>query len=201
MRAIILADGSLYKTRLYCEGSPAVGRDDEVIAPRPIPLPGPVAQILDLYDTYGAVVMRDGTVMEWGGTGGVLYRNDNNPGAPLTRVPELTDVAYIGRGSQYSCALSKHGTVRCWGSSSQGQLGIGLLDDPGRLDRLPVTYHPPGPDVALPPVRELRVGGASACALTMDDEVYCWGDTRGGVVGNGITYRAQSTPVRLNLPR
>lgn len=201
--ASLLADGSIYTSRRYSEGGPNVSPDDGgVIAPRQIPLPGPVAQILSLSDTYGAVVMRDGTVMEWGGTGGVLYRNDNNPGAPPTRVPEFSDVAYIGQGSQFSCALSLHGTVRCWGDSSQGQLGIGIIDDPLRLDRPPpVILHPPGPDVALPPVRELRVGTAHACALTMDDEVYCWGDTRGGAVGNGSTLRGQPTPVRLNLPR
>ena len=188
--SMLLDDGRVYLSRRYSEGDPVISSEDAgAIAPRLVPLPGPAAQVLDLSETSGSVVMRDGTVLGWGG------------GGPQQPDPNLTDVAYIGQGSMFACALSRHGRVRCWGSSDQGELGIGIIDDPLRLDRPPpIVMRPPGPEVDLPPVRELGVGYSHACVLTMSDEVYCWGDTRGGAVGNGTTLRGQPTPVRLTLP-
>ena len=49
------------------------------------------------------------------------------PGA-ATPVAGLVDVTSVGVGYKHACALSKDGTVRCWGDRSGGVLGDGVPD-------------------------------------------------------------------------
>ena len=64
-----------------------------------------------------------------------------------------------------NCALCEDGTVQCWGANEVRQLGT--ESDVGRIDARPV----PG----VRDVTELTAGTLFVCALTRDDQVFCWG--------------------------
>jgi alpha-tubulin suppressor-like RCC1 family protein len=84
-------------------------------------------------------------------------------------------------GSNHSCGLSIDGTVKCWGSSTGGLLGIGVNDG----------YTYPAMSVpGLTDVTELSAGGDTTCALA-DGAVLCWGDL-------GSTHAL--TPTQITLP-
>ncbi|MFK7986637.1 MAG: RCC1 domain-containing protein [Sandaracinaceae bacterium] len=83
-------------------------------------------------------------------------------GTPLEGAVSLT----VGR--RHACVRLYDGSLQCWGSDSDGQLGIGV----GRTSR----------DIAVPPVRARTSlfrsptsGQESTCAFTDADELECWG--------------------------
>jgi alpha-tubulin suppressor-like RCC1 family protein len=83
------------------------------------------------------------------------------------------------------CALSRDGSVRCWGENKHGELGDGTLVDAP----LPTT----GP---IGPYTTIAAGDTHVCALTVDRHVDCWGNNDSGELGDGTVTRS-STPVRV----
>lgn len=81
----------------------------------------------------------------------------------------------ISAGAQAStvCGVSG-GRVYCWGSSEQGTAG-----SPTRRDYPTDPIELEGGTI-LEDVRLVRVGGATACALTNADALYCWGSNQSG---------------------
>ncbi len=89
------------------------------------------------------------------------------------------------------CVVNSSSALQCWGSNGMGQLANG--------------GHEPSPVPAL--VKGLTSGvkavamrtpetPRSACALTKDGNVYCWGNN-GGVLGNGTDAAESDTPVQI----
>ena len=115
---------------------------------------------------------------------------------PLTKVPwvrfddPIVQLESAGdRGSSFNCALSESGLVRCWGSNSTGQLGLGHTKSIGDEN---VVGGPGHGNVHLGGiVKDIAVGGAQygshACALLVDGTVRCWGGNKAGQLGLGHT--------------
>lgn len=91
------------------------------------------------------------------------------------------------------------GTVRCWGSHADGQLGDGgsrertqfcdreVVRDGRRVrEWLPCVVEAV-PVAGLQNVVALAVGSDHACALTSEQRVFCWGDNHEGQIGDGTT--------------
>jgi alpha-tubulin suppressor-like RCC1 family protein len=82
-----------------------------------------------------------------------------------TSVPGIENAVDIAFGEAHGCARMKDGSVRCWGSNEEGQLGVaGVTGDSARP--LPV----PGVTGAT----RIAAGGADTCAVTASG-VHCWG--------------------------
>jgi alpha-tubulin suppressor-like RCC1 family protein len=95
--------------------------------------------------------------------------------------PELT------AGQQHTCARLDDGSVKCWGSNVNGQLGLGDTqqrgDGPGELGAtLPAVDLGPG-RTAL----QLTAGYNHTCARLDDGSVKCWGLNDVGQLGLGDT--------------
>lgn len=74
--------------------------------------------------------------------------------------------AKIAAGFDFSCALAGHGTVKCWGGNSVGQLGIGEAS----TDRsTPVTVSD------LHDAAAIFANWSRACAVTSSGKAKCWG--------------------------
>lgn len=86
----------------------------------------------------------------------------------------------VTAGNDHACALTTTGRVRCWGSSSDGQLGYGNANTIGD-NELPYTAG----DVNVGGfVTQICAGYIHTCALLNTGAVRCWGDAPYGQLGN-----------------
>lgn len=109
---------------------------------------------------YQCAVLADESVVCW--------REDEVP----TPVSGLSGVRKVAAGHGFTCALSTAGEVSCWGSNTWGTLGRGVDDEVLSSDATPA------PVVGLGKVVDLDARNRTACAVTEDGEVDCWGETR-----------------------
>ena len=159
----------------------------------PADLP-PDTEIVDIGagSEYTCALLSTGQVLCWGSAefGETGQGNVNNwgdqPGefpAALTPIELGGVVTQIGVGFQHSCVLLEEGDVRCWGSSSAGQVGYAneesVGDDESPADRGPVQLGAPAIGV--------WAGGAHSCALLDNHEIICWGSNEFGQLGYGHT--------------
>lgn len=88
-----------------------------------------------------------------------------------------SDAKSISTGLYSTCAVASDGVAKCWGRNGHGQLGVGTF---GGNHYLPA-------DVLGIPEKALRIsaGGYTACALTTEEKVKCWGSNYYGQVGAG----------------
>ncbi len=97
---------------------------------------------------------------------------------------------YLSVGPANNCGVSAEGRVYCWGDGT----AAGHAQDTDDLrQRLPT-------EVALPEgIRFIKVTTSSehACALSDDGKVFCWGENRGGRLGNGDSSGKSILPVQI----
>ena len=111
---------------------------------------------------HTCVLDGEGTVRCWGYAAngelgkGPSTRDSRDP----VKVNVPRDVTQLVAGNSHTCVLLKEGTVACWGSGSDGELGMGHP-----LSR-PPTLVP-----KLKDVTEIAVGGYHTCALLKDTTV------------------------------
>ncbi|HEY0216223.1 MAG TPA: hypothetical protein VGC57_07520, partial [Cellulomonas sp.] len=107
---------------------------------------------------------------------------------PVPPGQTFTDVAL---GTYHSLGVGVDGLVYAWGRNNGGQLGDGsTTDSPTPL----VVPLPSGTEVT-----EVAAGVAFSAALTVDGQVYTWGNNVYGQLGDGTT-TSSPTPVLAQLP-
>ncbi|MRJ02401.1 MAG: hypothetical protein GXO19_07260 [Epsilonproteobacteria bacterium] len=163
---------------------------------------------------HTCALRRDGRVLCWGensfgelGDGTTEDRSFarqvlKEDGTPLTGVVDL-----FSNRAQATCAIDGDYRLYCWGRNSFGELGIGRE----------VDFVPYATPVALEErVKYGAIGGSGenpfdaedgdfrrfeehGCAVTLLDEVYCWGANSYGEVGDGTRER-RLLPVKIYSP-
>ncbi|GAC1583798.1 MAG: hypothetical protein NVS3B20_13970 [Polyangiales bacterium] len=116
-------------------------------------------------------ILDDGSARCWGdsvfGDVGGAFSTVTMPW-PHDKMGLSNDVAQIGFGFMFACALTTKGRAKCWGLGGQGQLGVGSTDDAYiARDVGGVTE----PLIAISP----SMGGLFVCAVTSSGKVLCWG--------------------------
>ena len=96
---------------------------------------------------------------------------------PTTQESQML-IDSIATGGFHSCALMRTGSISCWGSNLNGQLGNGLGDD-FALSAVPMEV------VGIDDATAVAEGGWHTCALRRTGEVFCWGSNWDGQLGNG----------------
>lgn len=117
-----------------------------------------------------------------------------SPSCPILATNTPTWLTKIVPGISHTCLLYASGSLRCFGSNSDGRLGLGKPGDIG-LDRLP--YSAP----------EISMGGkvidvsanTGTCALLEGGSVACWGHGDNGINGYGSTdaLGSEQTPAEI----
>jgi alpha-tubulin suppressor-like RCC1 family protein len=97
----------------------------------------------------------------------------------------------IVAGGYHTCSRKANGSVWCWGSNGNGEVGDGTTDTP-RPSPLQVTALGTSAE-------EIAVGKYHTCARKVDGSVWCWGRNDFGQVGDGTTASPKPSPVQTGL--
>lgn len=147
---------------------------------------------------HTCALLAGGTVKCWGyNSSGQLGAGHINPlGDELGEMGNNLPVVDLGAGRTavslaagyyHTCALLDDGSVKCWGTSIRGQLGLGSVDSRGDApeemgNNLPVVELGNGA-MAL----SLTGGYYHTCARLDNGSVKCWGWNEHGQLGLGDT--------------
>ena len=150
---------------------------------------------LSLGDEHTCALYNGGYVRCWGdntlgelGLGHTNFEGNNKP-YQLTNASggAAGPIAFVGSGgvtalaagNDFTCAVLSDGSVQCWGTNDNGELGQGSLTP--AFGTLPVVVSLGQSATAVSVSRNLRV----ACAILVDGSVRCWGSPAGGAMGLG----------------
>ena len=156
---------------------------------------GRSAKFIAAGEYHTCAILDDGSVKCWGyGANGrlgygVQNRGDSGGemGDNLRAIHFSPTVKTIVTGKAFTCALLYDGSVRCWGSGGNGQLGYGDTqnrgDGGGEMGK-----HLPSVDLGTGrSAKFIAAGGYHTCAILDDDSVKCWGQGSDGQLGYGDT--------------
>jgi alpha-tubulin suppressor-like RCC1 family protein len=130
-----------------------------------------------------------GGVLCWGqGNLGQLGNGARHASSIPVAVQGLSaGVRSISAGDAHTCAVSTVGSVKCWGTNADGELGDGTKND--RSVPVRVVGLSSG-------VIAVAVGENHACALTSPGTVKCWGNNFLGQLGDGT---AEASPIPMDV--
>lgn len=143
---------------------------------------------------HACAVKSDGTAWCWGrgdwgalGEGGENFENQLDP-------VQVVSSAFknVAVGNNFSCAIKTNGTVRCWGTNSDGVLGVGRDDSDLRRSATPYQVSDLGSGVT-----DIDAGGNRFVCAVKEGEVYCWGKGRDGQLGNGEDGGDENKPTKI----
>ncbi|TGK24665.1 chromosome condensation regulator [Leptospira yasudae] len=151
-------------------------------------------------------ITKNGKVYTWGtNANGQLGIGNNTtdpasastagPRQPPTEVPGITNAVMGAYGFDHALVLKSDGTIVAFGLNGLGQLGNGATG----LTSTTISTNPV-PVVGLTDVIQVVAGSQHSAALTSSGEVYVWGRSQYGNLGNGVigtSTAAQSTPLKV----
>ncbi len=174
---------------------------------------GKAAVAITAGQQHTCALLNDDSVKCWGdnqygqlGLGDKVTRGDgpNEMGDNLPAVSlgaGKTAVA-IAAGSSYTCAVLNDGSIKCWGTDTDGALGLGdtweLGDGPNEMgDNLPAVSLGTGKTAAA-----IAARSDDTCAVLNDGSVKCWGRNFDGQLGLGDQNARGDGPNEMgdNLP-
>jgi hypothetical protein len=122
----------------------------------------------------GLATYADGSVKIWSSYPQLLQPTEE-PSAPLgtpVRVLGLTNAKAVVAHAELASVIRDDDIAVWWGAFRYEPI---------------VTAPEPTPVEGLPPVRQIAFGSSAACAVTLDGEVWCWGQNAAGQLGDGTT--------------
>lgn len=136
---------------------------------------GPARRFSSSGYVTGCAVLEGGEIECWGSNGNSVVDPGGETRSPAgvprvikrARIRGVEDAVDVVAGSEHACALRKDGTVWCWGSGYQGNLGDGRGGDP----RGPVRV--PGIDDAEQIATDEDAW--TTCAIRKGGRLTCWG--------------------------
>lgn len=144
---------------------------------------------------HACALLADGRVKCWGyGLYGQLGNGAKGSGSNRSTPTfvsnsdgsgDLSNVTSIAAGYDHTCAIISGGTVRCWGQTSDGALGNGVISGgEGDWSARPVSVLN-SDSTPLSSVAEIALGLRFSCALLSDGTGKCWGSNGSGQLGIG----------------
>lgn len=198
--AIALADdGTVYT---WGDSTAQSGSDPKTIPGAVGSLPGRVVGISAGW-LWNAVLLADGRVVTWGRndsdgpTGqGVTTSTTRAPGFVLDNVTgqPITGVVAVSAGYLHGFALMASGQAYGWGSNSWGNLAQGASGSDAYSKAMLVKA--PGGAAPWTGLRMIIAGGNHSLAIDQAGEVYSWGYSQNGELGDGPNHpRVNESPL------
>ncbi|MEC7686146.1 MAG: choice-of-anchor V domain-containing protein, partial [Candidatus Thermoplasmatota archaeon] len=123
-------------------------------------------------NNHNCVIITDGSVKCWGrnNLGQLGDGSNTNRNAPVSvNLGTNTTAVAISSGTDFTCAITNSGAVKCWGFNGYGNLGDGTTND----SNTPVeANHSTGMRAVA-----ISTPGYGVCALFENGSIYCWGQT------------------------
>lgn len=154
---------------------------------------------VSMWENTACSVFNDGKAKCWGsnsngnlGYGDIDHRGDNS-GEMGTNLPYLDlgtgyTIKKIETGNWSSCAILHDDSLKCWGDSDYGQLGLGDVTQRGD-NTAELGDHLPTIDLGTGrTVKHVSSGGQRVCAILDNNELKCWGSNLEGRLGLGDTF-------------
>ena len=149
-------------------------------------------------NNFSCALFADGKVKCWGknnvGQLGLSVADDRGDGAsemgtslPFIDLGINKTATAITAADSSACAILNDGTVKCWGSNTNGELGQGNTDAIGAATGTTVAAANPVNLGAGKTAAAIAAGANHVCALLNDATVKCWGDNFVGQLGQGST--------------
>ena len=170
----ILDDGSVSCWGQNSNGQLGDGSDDERNVPTPISSlgDGRTAVAISSGAHHTCAILDDGSVSCWGqnsnGQLGDGSYDERNVPTPISSLGDGRTAVAISAGDSHTCAILDDGSVSCWGSNWDGELGDGSSTQrniPASTASLGEGRH----------AIEIEAGYYHSCAILDDGSVTCWG--------------------------
>lgn len=132
---------------------------------------------------HNCAALKNGDVWCWGNNSDGQLGNGTTTSSNRPVKANITDVINIDTsrseydGGESTCAVKRDGTIWCWGSDHEGQLGNGAATTGDQTNPVQVS--------GITNAIEVEILGRAACALLSDGTIKCWGTSDDGVLGNG----------------
>lgn len=147
-------------------------------------------RMVDAGDDHTCAITIDDRVACWGANGRYQHGNGDpvQHNVPVwAAIGNDTPAIDISAGGSHTCAVFADYTAECWGKNDFGQIGHGVLE---------ANTTTPAAVTGLPDIHRIEAGGEHTCALSLDFEVWCWGEGANGATGLG-TFDDVRTPQRV----
>jgi Alpha-tubulin suppressor and related RCC1 domain-containing proteins len=147
------------------------------------------------------------------GTDAVIYCFFAFSGPPASIQPSpiqgVAPMQSVSAGRFHSCSIDRRGRAYCWGANLRGELGSPSAETCSRriFGSYPCRARP---DTVYGGLRfqSVSAGGGTpstsdgapishTCGVTVNQEIYCWGDNTYGQLGNG-TQTSAIVPVKIS---
>ncbi|MDL2327338.1 hypothetical protein LJC64_01575 [Ruminococcaceae bacterium OttesenSCG-928-A11] len=183
----------------YCWGNGALGNTHTNNSKTPIPvdkLPGGLEGLtIKQISTGGGhvcVIASDDNAYCWGHNYDGQLGNGSNDNS---NIPVVVSGDYnfkqISAGANHTCAITIDDDTYCWGDDYHNQLGDGGSNDDSSIPSLVVGGYT---------FKYINAGGYNTCAITQDEDVYCWGYNSKGQLGNGTNSNSKVPVPVSKLP-
>lgn len=192
------SDGKLYCWGGNSHGQLGLGDTTSRTTPVSVPFPSGVTSFVKLAMGQGvtcAIGNNDRTYCWGNNTFGVQGNGGTTNSSSPTLVPLYSGVTghvAIAASYQHVCAIGNNGKVYCQGYNAYGALGNGTFT---------TSYNPV--EATMPSgvtsFTAIAVGGSTSCALANTGNLYCWGGSGYGEVGNGQD-GSRNVPTLVTLP-
>ncbi|MEC7273374.1 MAG: hypothetical protein VXV85_06985, partial [Candidatus Thermoplasmatota archaeon] len=144
---------------------------------------------------HTCVVLDNGSMKCWGRSWFGALGNGATSG-DVTTPPSATVDLGLGRtavavsaGGAHTCAILDDGSVKCWGSNNNGQLGLGNTAMQTTPPTNPIDLGIGRTAVAI------AAGNEFTCATLDNGSLMCWGDDFHQQLGNGASTSYQDDPI------
>jgi len=185
--------------KVYCWGDNHEGQTAQTTGysnKLPVAVPGiSTATQVSAGMIHACALLSSGDVWCWGNNaekqlGRSTGSDTSSPVAAV--VSGVSNAIGIATGFQHSCALISGGTVKCWGTNANGQLGTGTSPSASTATPQSVT--------GISDATRIVAAQDRTCVLVTSGAVKCWGYATETVMGAGVASTsptAYATPVSI----